>query len=424
MNGTGVPTAALVSVGNELLFGETVDTNAAWLARSLAALGIPVARKHTVGDVAADIQDAVRVAASSADLVVVSGGLGPTADDVTKQAVAQLLGRELRLDRDLIRALEERFRARGYATLPAPNVSQAEIPVGASVLRNTHGTAPGLLLESEGRAIVLLPGVPRELRGIFEDELTVVLRARFEGRLAPVHHRLIHTTGVAESRLAELLEPELPSDMGPVMLAYLPDIRGVDLRLSVRGVPTDEALAWLDRIEGAIDPVVREWRFEAESGDAAEALLAALVRAGKRLAVAESCTGGLIAKRLTDLPGASRAFAGGVVAYDDAVKVRELGVSEADLAREGAVSEVVARRMALGAAERFGVAAGIGVTGVAGPGGGTAAKPVGTVWLGVALDGAVRTHRLSLVGDRHAVRERAAQEAIGRLLRMVEAKGP
>jgi nicotinamide-nucleotide amidase len=423
VTGKRLPVAALVSVGNELLYGETVDTNAAWLAKSLAALGIPVVRKHTVGDAHDEIQGAVRAAMSAADLVIVSGGLGPTADDVTKQAVAELLGRELRLDRELIRALEERFRARGYARLPAPNVSQAEVPSGATVLRNPHGTAPGLVLETDGAAVVLLPGVPRELRGIFEGDLLGDLRARFAGRLEPVQHRVVHTTGVAESRLAELLAPRLPADMGPVTLAYLPDIRGVDLRLTAKGVPADEARAWLDRVEVLLDPVVREWRYESESGDAAEALLTALARAGKRLAVAESCTGGLIAKRLTDQPGASRVFVGGVVAYDDRVKVRDLGVSEDDLRREGAVSESVARRMALGVAERFDVSAGIGVTGVAGPGGGTPAKPVGTVWVGVALDGAAEANLLHLGGDRQAIRERAAQEAIARLLRTVERGG-
>jgi nicotinamide-nucleotide amidase len=382
-----------------------------------------VVRKFTVGDVTSEIQDAVRVACSGVDLVVVSGGLGPTADDVTKEAVAELLGRELRLDRGMIRALEERFRARGYATLPAPNMSQAEIPVGATVLRNPYGTAPGLFLELDESAIVLLPGVPRELRGIVEGDFAATLRARFAGRLHPVHHRVMHTTGVPESRLAEVLDAELTCDLGPVTLAYLPDLRGVDLRLTVKGLPTEEATEWLDRVESAIRPIIREWRFEAESGDAAEALVAALTRRGKHLAVAESCTGGLIAKRITDISGASGAFAGGIVAYDNAAKVRELGVHTRDLAQEGAVSEPVARRMALGVAERFAVAAGIGVTGIAGPGGATPGKPVGTVWLGLALDGVVRTHRMSLIGDRLAIRERAAQEAIARLLRMVDAEG-
>lgn len=413
------PLAAIVAVGNELLYGETVDTNAAWLGRALAALGIPVVGKQTVGDVTEEIQAAVRTATQRAELVMVCGGLGPTPDDLTKDAVAELLGLELRLDEALLARLRERFRARGYSRLPSPNWSQAEVPEGAIVLRNDHGTAPGLLLEAGSAAVVLLPGVPREMRGIYEGDLVAELKARFAGRLLPVHHRMIHTTGVTESRLAELVEPALPEDMGPVTLAFLPDLRGVDMRLTARGVPQDEANAWLARIEQALDPVLARWRFEAASGDAAEALNDALARAGKRVAVAESCTGGLVAKRMTDPPGSSRVFVGGVVAYANEVKTAQLGVSKEDIAREGAVSETVARGMALGVAERFGVEAGIGVTGIAGPGGGTPEKPVGSVWLAVALDGEVRTHRLSLMGDRVAIRERAAQEALARLLRLV-----
>jgi len=413
------PVAAIVTVGNELLYGETVDTNAAWLARSLAALGAPVARKLTVGDVTAEIHGAVRSALDVADFVLVSGGLGPTADDVTKQAVADLFGRRLHVDRDLLGRLEALFRARGLPTMPALNVSQAEVPEGATILRNPNGTAPGLALEVDTKLVVLLPGVPRELRGIFEGDLGALLRNRLGDRLTPVHHRVIHTTGVAESRLAELLEAELPADRGPVTLAYLPDLRGVDLRLSARGVSADEAAAWFGRYERAIGPVVAPWRFEAESGDVVEALNAALAATGRRVAVAESCTGGLIAKRITDRAGSSEVFVGGVVAYDNAVKVGELGVSDETLREQGAVSEEVARQMARGVAERFGADAGIGITGVAGPGGGTAEKPVGTVWLATVVDGEVESHRLSLVGGREAIRERAAQEAIARLYRRV-----
>jgi nicotinamide-nucleotide amidase len=406
-------------VGNELLFGETIDTNAAWLARSLAALGVPVSRKSTVGDAAPEIQHAVRAALEVADLVVVSGGLGPTADDVTKQAVAHLFGRTLALDRALLARLEDLFRARGFREMPSLNVSQAEVPEGATILANPYGTAPGLALEVEGKLVVLLPGVPRELRGICEGELPALLRARLASRLRPVIHHTIHTTGIAESKLAELVEPSLPSDRGPVSLAYLPDLRGVDLRLSARGVSAAEAAAWFARYEEAIGPIVARWRFEAESGDVVEALNAALAAAGKRVAVAESCTGGLVAKRITDRAGSSEVFVGGLIAYADAIKVAELGVAEAVLRREGAVSEAVARQMARGVAERFGAEAGIGITGIAGPGGGTPAKPVGTVWLAIALDGEVEAHHLSLVGNREAVRERAAQEALSRLYRRV-----
>ena len=414
------PVAALVAVGNELLYGETVDTNAAWLGRALAALGIPVTRKETVGDAVDEIQAAVGAAMERADVVIVCGGLGPTPDDLTKEAVAALLGLELVLDEALLQRLEERFRARGYGELPAPNRSQAEVPARATVLRNDHGTAPGLLMENGGVVVVLLPGVPREMRGIYEGDLVRALQNRFAGRLVPVHHRMIHTTGVAESRLSELVEPALPEDMGPVTLAFLPDLRGVDLRLTSRGVSKEEAEARFDGLEAALQPVLGRWRFEASSGDAAEALNEALARAGKRVAVAESCTGGLVAKRITDLAGASAVFVGGVIAYANEVKTRELGVSAEDLARDGAVSETVARQMALGVAARFGVEAGLGVTGVAGPGGGTREKPVGTVWVAAALDGVARAHRLGLVGDRHEIRERAAQDVLARLLRMLE----
>jgi len=413
------PVAALVAVGNELLYGQTVDTNAAWLGRSLATLGIGVRRKFTVADDPAEIQAGVEGAMDGADLVLVSGGLGPTPDDLTKEAVAELLGREIRLDEGLLQALAERFRVRGYSKLPSPNRTQAEVPDGAIVLRNPHGTAPGLGLETDACLVVLLPGVPRELRGIFEGDLSALLRERFAARLAPIHHRVIHTTGVAESRLSELVEALLPEDMGPVGLAFLPDLRGVDLRLTARGVSAAEAQEWFARLEAALEPAVGKWRFEAESGDVAEALNSALRTAGLTVATAESCTGGLIAKRITDQPGSSDVFVGGVVAYSNQVKVAELGVSAADIEAHGAVSEPVARQMARGAGERFGASAGIGITGVAGPGGGSPEKPTGTVWIATAVGDSVDARLISLPGDRESVRERAAQAALGWLYRRV-----
>ncbi|MGD2045456.1 MAG: competence/damage-inducible protein A [Gemmatimonadota bacterium] len=419
MTDPGPPVAALVTVGNELLYGETVDTNAAWLGRSLARLGVEVRRSFTVRDIASDIQEAVRTAMDGADLVLVSGGLGPTRDDLTKAAVAELLGLEIRLDQSLLDRLAERFKARGYDRLPEPNRTQAEVPEGAIVLRNPNGTAPGLVLDADSCLVVLLPGVPRELKGIFDGDLTPLVRKRLSDRLVPIHHRMIHTTGLPESRLAELLDDLLPDDMGPVGIAFLPDVRGVDLRLSARGVTEDEADEWFDRVEKAIEPAIGKWRFDAGSGDVAEALSEALRARGKTVATAESCTGGLVAKRITDLPGSSDVFVGGVVAYHNAVKVAELGVSAADIEEYGAVSEPVARQMARGVCERFGASTGIGITGVAGPGGGSAEKPVGTVWIGIAVGEEVDARLVSLPGDRRAVRERAAQAAVSWLLRRV-----
>jgi len=201
MTETLAPVASLVTVGNELLYGQTVDTNAAWLGRSLALLGFRVARTFTVGDDPGSIQTAVGSAMEDADLVLVSGGLGPTPDDLTKAAVAQLLGREIGLDEELLEKLAVRFRAAGYDRLPAPNRSQAEVPEGAIVMHNPQGTAPGLGLETDSCLVVMLPGVPRELRAIFEGDLADLLCGRFAERLEPVQHRTIHTTGVPESRL-------------------------------------------------------------------------------------------------------------------------------------------------------------------------------------------------------------------------------
>ena len=416
------PKAAIVTVGDELLLGETVDTNAAWLGRRLAAVGIPVERRATVGDDRGAIGEAVAAAAAAVDLVLVTGGLGPTSDDVTREAVAERLGRPLRLDEGLLAALRERFERRGYRFAES-NRSQAQVPEGAVVLANPHGTAPGLAMEADESLVVLLPGVPRELRGIFEGDLGALLRVRFADRLRPVHMTLIHTTGIPESVLAERVAELLPADLGPVRIAYLPDLRGVDLRLTATGVTEDEARARFREIENALSPAIGRARYAAASGDLAETVLDALRMRGLTLAVAESCTGGLVGKRITDVPGASDLFLGGVVAYHDAVKTGQLGVDPELIAREGAVSEAVALQMARGAVGRLGSDAAVGVTGVAGPGGGTEEKPVGTVWVAAVVGTREKARRLGLPGDREAVRERSAQAALALLLEVLSEEG-
>jgi len=420
MGGSGAQVrAVLVTVGDELLLGQTVDSNAAWLGRELAAMGIPVVRHYTVGDEVAAIQQAVEWGLDAGDLVVVSGGLGPTPDDMTRDAVADLLKRPVHIDAGLLDRLKARFAARGYE-LPRSNESQAKVPEGAEVLDNEVGTAPGLVFDTERGVVVLLPGPPRELKALFTGHVVRVLRRRFGDALPPVHHRVIHTTGIAESALTEEVESLLPANRGPVRIAYLPDLRGVDLRLTVSGLPEEEARAWLERVETAILPAVRPWRFDASSGDLAEAVLTLLRQRRMSLATAESCTGGLVAKRLTDHAGSSDVFVGGVVAYANELKVSELEVDPGVIERAGAVSEEVASAMAKGVAARLGAEAGIGVTGIAGPGGGTVEKPVGTVWMAAAIEGKVRTRLERFVGGRAAVRERAAQACLALLLRSVE----
>lgn len=417
------PRSAVVTVGDELLLGETTDTNAAWLGRELARRGIPVARRWTVADDEDDIRGAVAAALEVAELVLVTGGLGPTPDDLTRDAVAGLLDLPLEEDAAVLERIRTRFRDRGMEELPGPNRRVAQVPRGARTLDNPHGTAPGLALDAgSGRHLVLLPGVPRELEGIVEGSLDGLLEEWFGERLRPVHLRILHTTGIPESLLSEQVDEVLPGDTGPVRLAFLPDRRGVDIRLTAEAVDGDEARAWFDRVEEALSTVVDPWRFRAVGGDVVEAVSEALLEAGKTVATAESCTGGLVAQRLTARSGASDLFPGGVVAYADEAKSELLAVPAEILEGHGAVSEAVARAMAEGVAERFGTDAGLGVTGVAGPTGGTEAKPVGTVWYAVALDGRTVARRERFPGDREEVRDRSAQAVLTLLLRMLEGR--
>ncbi len=415
------PRAALVSVGDELLLGRTVDTNSAWLAAELATMGLPVIAGHVVGDVEADIRRVVREALSRAEVTIVTGGLGPTPDDRTRSAVAALLDRALDLDPDLLEGLERRFAERGFGHLPQSNIDQALVPVGALVLPNERGTAPGLAMEEGRRLVILLPGVPLEMKGIFDDHVRGLLQDRWRGRLTPVLHRTIHTTGIAESELADRTVEVLSGDLGPVSVAFLPDVTGVDLRLTARGIASgSEARIHLDRVEAMLAPVVSRYRFESESGDVVEALANALAVSGRRLAVAESCTGGLIAKRLTDRPGASEFFIGAIVAYSDAVKVEALGVDPGALARAGAVSREVVVQMARGVCARMGAQASVAITGIAGPGGGSDDKPAGTVWHAACVDDDVEARLERFMGGRDAVRGRSAQAALALLLRSLE----
>lgn len=430
-------TAAVVTVGDELLIGQTIDANAAWLGQRLAVLGAPVVFGARAADDEESIVHALGVALERAPLVVMTGGLGPTDDDRTRPAVARALGAELRLDEDLLRALEDRFRAAGLAEMPETNRRQCMVPAGARVLANPVGTAPGLALDAAegvwraptpaprtmGDALVLLmPGPPRELRAVF-DAAEREIRTRFVDALRPVHVRTLYTTGIAESLLAPRVEAAL-GEAREVDAAFLPGLTGVAVRLLVRGEPdAAKAERRLEEAEARLAGVLDGHQYRApESGDISEAVGAALVERAWTVAVAESCTGGLLAKRLTDLPGASAYVRGGVVAYADDAKTGVLGVDAAMIRTHGAVSEPVARALAQGARRVFGADCGVGITGVAGPGGGSEEKPVGTVWYAAATPDEVRVRRQWFPGDREAVQVRAAQAALGLLLGLLEAR--
>jgi len=408
----------ILTIGTELLLGHTVDTNAAELGRALAAAGAEITRRTTVADRPEAIRAGLAEALDRAGFVITTGGLGPTRDDMTKTVVADLFGKRLVLDERLLAGLEARFQQLGRP-MPALNRTQAEVPEGATVLPNPRGTAPGLWVEDAlGRVVVLLPGVPREMRGLLVEEVLPRLVARHAGEPRVVLSRTVRTTGIAESALAERVGPIEP-EIAPLTLAYLPSVEGVDLRVTAWGLGARDAAARLAAVVERLRAAAGEHGYGEDGTDLAGVVLDAL-RAGRhRLGVAESCTGGMVAERVTNIAGASATFIGGVVAYADVVKTAALKVPIETLEAHGAVSEETVRAMAEGAQRLFSADCTIAVTGIAGPGGGTPDKPVGTVWLAARVHTATRVVKRVFPGDRNEVRHRAAQAALDLLRRLL-----
>ena len=407
----------LITVGDELLLGFTIDTNAAHIARTLAANGVEIVRRTTVGDEAPRIAAAVREALDRTGAVITTGGLGPTSDDLTKPAIAAIFGRPMKLDEAIANKLEERWRARfPNSRFPSTNRTQAEIPEGARILTNHHGTAPGIWLEDErGRWVAMLPGVPREMRGMLAEELLPAIKARATGEQNVVLSGTLRTTGIAESAIAEMLGPNFLGDpgteLGSLPLAYLPGVAGVDLRVTVKGRPLGEAERLVSEAIVKLRSRVEAYAYGVDDADLAAVVLDKCRALDFTLAVAESCTGGMLGERITSIPGSSDVFLGGVIAYHNEVKRSLLGVRSEAIERSGAVSEEVVLQMASGVRERLGADVGVAVTGIAGPGGGTPEKPVGLVWIAVhALE--VKARRFHVGGDRAEIRQRAAQAAL------------
>lgn len=404
----------LVTVGTELLLGFTVDTNSAEIGRTLAAGGVRVVRRTAVADEVAAIRDAVSAGLKRTGVVITTGGLGPTADDITKSAVAALFGVRLVFDPSVWAALEARFAR--FGRIPtANNRGQAEIPEGAAVLPNRWGTAPGLWLEGEPGLVIMLPGVPIEMRNLLEASVVPRFAARGE-RPSVIRSATVRTTAIAESTLAERMG-DIEARIAPLSLAYLPGLGSVDLRVTAWNLEGEEADRRLADAVRLMADRAGDHAYGTGSDDLAAIVLADLRRRGLRIAVAESCTGGLLGGRLTAIPGSSSQFLGGVIAYADEAKHRLLGVPSDLLATFGAVSEPVAREMALGAARSLGADIAVAITGVAGPDGGTPEKPVGTVWFGFVWPGGAEAVLRKLVGTREEVRGRAAQLALYELWR-------
>ena len=402
----------IVTIGNEILSGRTMDTNFAFLARALEAVSVQVGWHTTVGDQGERIAEALRLALERADAVVATGGLGPTPDDMTRKAVSTLLGRPLQLDERVVEHIKARARRTGRKLLPLAE-SQALIPLGAEAWPNALGTAPGILILQRGKPLILLPGVPAEMEALAKEFVVPYLRER-TGRL--VETFTLRTAGAYETWLHQKIG-QAPQEWPGATLAYLPSWFGVDLRVTVTGGNATLVRDTIERAYGELGNKVRGVIYAEGTRAMEEVVSEQLVSRGWRIAAAESCTGGLLSKRLTDVPGSSRYLERSFVTYSNDAKLQLLKVSATDLAAHGAVSAPIAEQMARGARKQAGVEVGVGITGIAGPDGGSEQKPVGTVFIAVSspLGEGVRVHRF--MGTRATVRERATQTALDMLRR-------
>ena len=404
MNKPSLPpihTAEILCVGTELLLGDIVNTNAAYLSRVLAELGIGVYRHTVVGDNPERLSRALDSAFLEADLVITSGGLGPTYDDLTKETVGAYFGRSMELHAESLEAIRGYF-ARTGRTMTKNNEKQAMMPEGAIVFPNHYGTAPALALEGEGKdgapkTVVMLPGPPSELIPLFEEMVRPYLQGR---RDAVLVSKNIHIFGMGESAVEEKLKALMTESLNPTVAPYCKEGE-VRLRVTAKSHNEESAAALCDEmIEKIRQTEVGSFIYGVDVGDMEHAVIDFLRENRLTLACAESCTGGLIAKRITDIAGCSDVFVGGCVTYANETKMRLLGVSAETLEQFGAVSEQTAREMARGVRERLGADIGVSATGIAGPTGGTPEKPVGTVFVGISTEKVEEVRKLSLSAMR------------------------
>lgn len=397
-----IKSAEILCVGTEILLGDIINTNAAYLSQRLAELGIPVYHQSVVGDNPKRLADELSAAFDRADLVIMTGGLGPTCDDLTKETVASLFGYPLVMDDEALDFIKTYFKNRGIK-MTKNNEKQALVPEGCIVFHNDCGTAPGMAIEGvegsrlEGRAAILLPGPPREMKAMFEKSALPYLKSRTSSTLVSKNVQLL---GIGESTAESILRPLIDESLNPTIAPYA-KAGEVRMRVTARAKTSDEASAMCDAlIEKIRATEVGRFIYGIDVGSVENAVLLKLRAEGKTLATAESCTGGFIAKRLTDIPGSSDVFVGSAVTYANEAKIKMLGVKPETLEKWGAVSEAVAIEMADGIRRALGADVGISTTGIAGPGGGTDEKPVGTVWIAISTEKGTRARLLTLSPQR------------------------
>lgn len=392
--------AEIMAVGTELLLGDILNTNAQYLSRELAALGVSVYYQSVVGDNEARLLNALQEAFNKSDIVITTGGLGPTKDDLTKEVGAAYFNKKLVLDEASLKNMQNYFKRMGRE-MPESNKKQAMMPEGSIILKNNNGTAPGCIIEEKGKILILLPGPPKETVPMFEESVRPYLKKFSEGILVS---KIIRTFGLGESAMAELVG-DLLNRENPTVAPYAKDNEAI-LRITAKGRDEAEANKLISETEEEIREILGDYVYGEGENTLEYVVAQMLVDKNITVATAESCTGGLIAANLVNYPGISSIFTHGVVTYSNEAKIQLLGVKHETLENYGAVSEQTAREMAEGVVRLSQARIGISVTGIAGPGGGTEEKPVGLVYAGMCIDGKIKVKKLNLSGDRQKVRTR------------------
>lgn len=401
--------AEIISVGTELLLGQIVDTNAPYLSRMLSTLGIDVFYRVTVGDNAARLSEALQTALSRADLVITIGGLGPTQDDLTKETIAQVLGERMIADPESEKAIRAFFERRGLP-IAQSNLKQALRPESGTAIPNSVGTAPGTVVEKNGKIVIALPGPPAELIPMVENSVIPYLSHKTSGDSMVIVSRILRVCGIGESAAEEKVK-DLLSGANPTIAPYAQSGE-VHFRITAKAPDRETALRMISELESKARERLGDYVYGADDETLEHVVVQMLISRGLKLALAESCTGGLVSHRITNVPGSSETFLAGVVAYSNKAKISMLGVPAELIQEHGAVSPEVAEAMARGVAERTGADLAVGITGIAGPGGGTPEKPVGLVYMALKTPEGVSSARHVFGGSRTEIKTRSSQAAL------------
>ncbi|MCP4582955.1 MAG: competence/damage-inducible protein A [candidate division Zixibacteria bacterium] len=408
--------AELITIGDELLYGHVLDTNAAYIGEKIAEAGVDLIYHTTVGDRSELMINAIAQAMNRADIVLTTGGLGPTHDDITKKIVCKYFKRQLVFHEDILKELEKKYSAQGI-NMPPINQNQALLPQGAKFLENRIGSALGIVIEEHGKTLVAMPGVPTEMRLMVDEQLIPMLKKKTPDQV--IIHRKLRTIGIVESAIFEKVK-SIVEDKSKIDIAFLPSFRGVDIRLTAKSDDEKKAREAIEVIETRFTEKLGKYIFGFDNDELPDLIGRLLVSRNQTVAVAESCTGGMLGKLFTDIPGSSDYFLGGVIAYSDELKTKILSVPAITIERHGAVSAETAKHMAEGARKLTGASIGISLTGIAGPDGGTEEKPVGLTYIGLATPDGVKAKDFHYGKQRKRNRQRAAFSALDMIRRYLK----